>query len=240
MSGGWTPVLKRTDVGLSGGASFLASGKLTVKRGGITLDSALVTADANGDKYLEAGTFVSEVTATGKYGAYDPQTNEVQTLLEGGSGLTSYTLTYSGQTTASIDDDATAAQVQAALEALSNLAPGDVTVSAVGSPDSVAGGLQVTFGGTLADTNVAQITATPTGGTGTVNIATSGSGEGTPTDGRETPSDNTSGYLLESVNLRDGDVVTGLLIEGSVLSARVHPAPDATTKAAVKGRIIFQ
>ena len=39
-----------------------------------------------------------------------------------------FTLTYSGQTTAGISPNATGAQVQTALEALSNLAPGDVLV----------------------------------------------------------------------------------------------------------------
>ena len=134
MSGGFQPSLKRTDVAVGGKASFLASENMTVKRGGITLDSTLVTADGDGNKILEAGTFVTPVTATGKYGIY---------------------------------------------------------------------------------------------ATGAL-------------DGRQTPSDDVSGYLLESVNLKDGDVICGLLIEGSVLSARVTPALDATIRAAVKGRILFQ
>lgn len=134
MSGGFTPSLRRSDVEVSGHAAFLASEHLTVKRAGITLDAATVSADGDGNKILKAGTFVSEITATGKYGAY-----------------------------------------------------GDAE-----------------------------------------------------TDGREAPNDDTSGYLLEGVNLKDGDVITGCLIQGSVLSARVTPEPDATTKAAVKGRILFQ
>lgn len=239
MSGGFTPGLRRTDVSLSGGASFLASENMTVKRGGITLDAALVAADADGNKILDEGTFVSVVTATGKYGPYDPQVNEAVLIKEGGSGLTSYTLTYGAQTTASIDDDATAATVQTALEALSNIAAGDVLVTAIGDTDSVEDGLTIEFTGTLADTDVGAVTATPTGGTGTIEIAVIRVGEGTPTDGREAPGD-TSGYLLEGVNLKDGDVICGLLIGGSVLSARVTPAPDATTKAAIKGRIILQ
>lgn len=134
MSGGFSPSLKRSDVAIGGQASFLASEQMQVKRGGITLDASLVTADGDGNKVIEAGTFVAEVTATGKYGPYD------------------------------------------------------------------SGAL----------------------------------------DGREAPSDDTSGYLLESVNLKDGDVITGLLIRGSVLRARVTPAPDATIEAAVKGRVLFQ
>jgi hypothetical protein len=93
--------------------------------------------------------------------------NEAQTITEGGSGLTSFTLTWDGQTTASIDDDATAADVQAALQALSNMPESYVKVT--GGPLASA-----PFTVTFADgKNVAQMTATPTGGTGTVTIATS-------------------------------------------------------------------
>lgn len=91
--------------------------------------------------------------------------NEVQTATEGGTGLTSFTLTYAGQTTSSITQGASAAAVQAALIALSNLAPGDVVVTGTGP-------YTLTFGGTLAGTDVAQVTSTPTGGTGTMVMAT--------------------------------------------------------------------
>lgn len=61
------------------------------------------------------------------------------------------------------------------------------------------------------------------------------------TDGREEPDTSTSGYLLESVNLDEGDVITGLIIHGSVLSARVTPSPvPAAVAEAVAGRITFQ
>lgn len=71
-----------------------------------------------------------------------------------------FTLTYSGQTTGTIAYNASAATVQTALEALSNLAPGDVTVT--GS----ARDFDVTFGGTLADTDVSLITIAVAGLTG--------------------------------------------------------------------------
>ena len=94
--------------------------------------------------------------------------NEVQTITEGGSGLTSFTLTYSGQTTASIAANASALTVQQRLGALSNLDEGQVTVTG-----SAGGPYTVTFQGA---TDVAQMTATPTGGTGTVTIATATAG----------------------------------------------------------------
>ena len=92
--------------------------------------------------------------------------NEVQTLTIGGAGLTSFTITYAGQTTGAIAEAATAPQIQTALEALSNIGVGDVAVSRNGNV------ITVTFTGALGGTDVAQFTATPTGGTGTVTPAT--------------------------------------------------------------------
>lgn len=135
MSGGFRPSLKRSDVEISGEAHFLASEHYMVKRAGITLDADSVTADADGNKILKRGTFVTPITASGKYGPYD-------------SGAS---------------------------------------------------------------------------------------------DGRETAHPDQSGYLPESVNLRDGDVICGLFIHGSVLEARVTPTPvPAAVKTAVAGRITFQ
>lgn len=100
--------------------------------------------------------------------------NEVQTVTQGGAGLTSFTLTYAGQTTSAIPAASSAATVQAALIALSNIGPTDVVVS---GPTS--GPYVVTWQGTKALTNVAQMTATPTGGTGTVTVATTKAGANT-------------------------------------------------------------
>lgn len=75
-----------------------------------------------------------------------------------------FTLTYSGQTTAAIAYNATAAAVQSALEALSNIAPGDVTVTGGPGPGTP---YDVAFGGAYAGTDVTQMTAAGsfTGGT---------------------------------------------------------------------------
>lgn len=237
MSGGFTPSLRRSDVSLSGKASFLASEQILVKRGGITLDASLVAADENGNKILEEGTFVSEVTATGKYGPYSHAdlTDEVQVITIGGAGLESFTLTLDGETTASIDAEATAATIATELADLAGIGAGNVAVAG-----SVGGPFTVSFIEDLADVDVAAMTATPTGGTGTVTITVETAGGGAISDGRQAPSDDTSGYLLEGVNLKQGDVICGLLISGSVLAARTIPVPDSTIRDAVKGRILFQ
>lgn len=105
-----------------------------------------------------------------------PEVNEVQTVtITGAPTGGTFTLTYSGQTTSGIAYNASAATVQTALEALSNIAPGDVVVTgAAGGPYTV------TFGGLLVETNVAEMTASAaslTGGTTpAVAIATTTAG----------------------------------------------------------------
>jgi phage tail sheath protein FI len=106
--------------------------------------------------------------------------NEIQTLSLGSATAGSITITFAGQTTGPIAYNATAAEVQTALEALSNVNPvlpgdegGDLTVT--GGP--LPGTITLTFGGQYAGTNVPPITATPTGLTGgavSINTATQG------------------------------------------------------------------
>lgn len=92
-------------------------------------------------------------------------TNEVQraTITGTPTGGT-FTLTYGGQTTAAIAYNAAAAAVQTALTALSTVGAGNVVVSGGPGPGTP---YTFTFQGTLAGTDVAQMTATGsfTGGT---------------------------------------------------------------------------
>lgn len=96
--------------------------------------------------------FITNVTPPGG-------TNEVQTIIAATAAYGTYTITYDGQTTSALAYDANAATVQAALIALSNLASGDVVVTGT----SIVTGLTLTFGGTLASADIAEITATLTG-----------------------------------------------------------------------------
>ncbi|MGH3926768.1 MAG: hypothetical protein ACRDTT_28550, partial [Pseudonocardiaceae bacterium] len=90
--------------------------------------------------------------------------SEVQTVTITGSPTGgTYTLTFGGQTTAGIAWNATSAAVRSALEALSNIAPGDVVTA--GGPHPGAD-VAVTFGGAYAGTDVAQMTASAAGLTG--------------------------------------------------------------------------
>jgi hypothetical protein len=102
------------------------------------------------------------------------RTNEVQQIAITGTPTGgTFTLTYSGQTTAPIAYNAAASVVETALEALSNITPGDVTCTGGALPGSP---VTVTFGGLLADEDVAQMTASSAGLTGgttpTVTVTT--------------------------------------------------------------------
>jgi hypothetical protein len=84
------------------------------------------------------------------------------------NGATSFTITYAGQTTASITAGDSAASVKTKLEALSNIAPGDVVVLADGrDEDKNDYDYELRFGGTLGQ-NQTTVTTTGTGGTPTV------------------------------------------------------------------------
>lgn len=91
-------------------------------------------------------------------------TDEVQTVTITGTPTGGdFTLTYSGQTTAAIAYNANAAAVQSALEALSNIAVGDVVCTGGALPGTA---VTVTFRETLGCMNVAQMTADGAGLTG--------------------------------------------------------------------------
>ena len=201
----------------------------------VTLDTSTFTPELHyPDGYFKSGIALGKITASGKYGPYAGTTDEVQTLTVGGSGLESFTITYSGQTTAAIAADATAGDVQAALEALSNIAPGDVKVSG-----SAGGPWSVLFQGALADTNVASVTTTPTGGTGTVTVATvTAGGAAASSDGRET----LVGFLAFAVKAPEStsvDVVGAMFDHCKVVNSKLPVPVDAAGQADVAGRVIF-
>lgn len=93
-----------------------------------------------------------------------PAANEVQTVtINGGPTGGSFTLTFDGSTTAAIAYNATAAAVQAALEGLAVVEPGDITVTGGPLPGTAA---TVTFQGRFAGKDVAEISADGSGLTG--------------------------------------------------------------------------
>ncbi len=115
-----------------------------------------------------AGTLTLTADTAGKYFGVTVSigtgSNEVQVVTLGGTTATggTFTLTYSGQTTGNIAYNASAATVDAALEALSNIGAGDVTVTGTGP-------WTVEFTGALAATNVSLMTIDVSGLTGGAN-----------------------------------------------------------------------
>lgn len=174
-----TPVVEENEAGIA------------VKQVGTGFDSTVAEQDtiADGEDFLLQTHGVAEVAGSFSQGTVlyvnnttgalqsDNVTDEVQALAVDATGGT-FTLTFSGQTTSAIAWDASAATLDAALEALSNIGAGDV---AVAKPS--AGNWTITFGGALADTNVAQMTTNAgslTGGASTAVVTTS-TGGGTTT-----------------------------------------------------------
>jgi hypothetical protein len=116
-----------------------------------------------------AGADVDLMTADGALLTGPSHTISVSTLTQGYAGLNeqqvinignptsgTFTLTFAGQTTAAINYNATAAQVETALEALSNIAPGDVDVTEIANQNGRR--LRVIFKGTYRNTNVPLMT----------------------------------------------------------------------------------
>jgi hypothetical protein len=101
----------------------------------------------------------------------DAGSNEVESITNAGSTSGTFTITYSGQTTGTISRGATAATIQAALRALSNI--GDADVRCYGGPlgtgavyiefRGALGGLDITPV-TLGGTTTSMTVATPTAG----------------------------------------------------------------------------
>ena len=85
----------------------------------------------------------------------DQKTDEFQTVRVNGATGGTFTLTFDGQTTAPIPFNATAAQVQTALEGLSNVDPGDAVVNGNQQPNQTQ---TVSFDGQYAQDDVPQMT----------------------------------------------------------------------------------
>lgn len=213
----------------TGDQSWLGSTHALYNARTVTPDASLFSLAAYPDG-VPSGTPLGLITASGKVGPYTgDSTDEVQTVTEGGSGLTSFTLTFSGQTTTSLAAAATAAQVRAALEALPNIGEGNVAVTG-----SAGGPYTVSFQGDLANQNVAQMTATPTGGSGTVTVATTtAGGADASSDGREV----LAGFLVTD-QPAPGEGGWPMLDHGRIRVDRL-PLPFATTGHNTNGLFVF-
>jgi hypothetical protein len=219
--------------------SWLGSEHGTSSARTITLDTSAFTAGTHyPNGFFPSGLPLGRITATGLYGPYAGRANEVQTATITGSPTGgTFTFTLDGETTAAIAYNATAATVQAALLAMSNLNPGDVTVTG-----SAGGPYTITFAGARKGTDVPALTASAslTGGTTPgVTIATGTAGGSSASDGTET----LAGFLFCSVRapaVNTVDVPAAMLEHAIIVEAKLPIAIDAPGKADVAGRIHFR
>ncbi len=192
-----------------------------------------------GRNVMKSGIPLGVVTASGLYAPYSGPRSEVQTISVTGSPTGgTYTLTFTGQTTAAIPYNATAAQVKTALEALSNINVGDVAVSGGPHPGTA---IVVTFGGQYLSDDVAQITATGslTGGSSpAVSISTTTAGGGaSASDGTEV----LAGFLVSEISFNPGSTkAAGALLWHGEIYAEDCPIPfDPTDVASTAPGVSF-
>lgn len=172
------------------------------------LRAAGVTADTEGPytgrRYMLAGTVLAkredgtyeEYEATGHKDAVD-EVQEIQVKATKGN----FKIAFDGETTGNIKFNASAAEVQAALEALSNVDPGDIVVT--GGPGDATGTTPyvLTFGGQYAGTNVPAVTTDESGleeGTKKATVTTKTAGHP-----EEEGSQEIAGILFETVEFAD-------------------------------------
>jgi len=234
-SGGWRAGLYRDRTKLYPDIPFLAAEKYTVKPSGCTFRKAAST----------------------------PAAAEVQSLASSGASAGTFTLAFEGSTTTPLAFNATAAAVQAALQALPTVGVGGIT--AAGGPANTTA-ITLTFAGTLATRDqpllVLDKTGLTGGGAAVVTETTRGAIAGVSQikkgtfcipdltnvgyykpwvtgDAIDDNANGISGYLMESINVADGDVTEGILIQGVVRKFRVTPSPvPAAITTACAGRII--
>lgn len=223
----------RTEILGAGDQSWLGSAHGTHTCRTVTIDKATLTSGTHyPDGYLRSGQPLGKITVSGKYGPYGGRANEVQTINLGAATAGTITVGVEGETSAAIAFNATAAAVQAVVDALSNVDPGDIVVT--GGP--LPGTLTFTFAKRYAGLNVAQVAVTPTALTGgVVTVATATTGGSAVSDGRE----SFVGFLFTAQHVGAGDVVAPLLDHGRVIEAKLPVAIDEAARAAAAGRIIF-
>ncbi|WP_329492535.1 hypothetical protein OG618_37210 (plasmid) [Kitasatospora sp. NBC_01246] len=190
-----------------------------------------------GYNVLRSGIPLGRLTESGLYAPYTGPSSETQTVtITGGPTGGTFTLTFNGQATAALPYNASAATVRAGLEALNNIAAGDVTVTG-----NAGGPYTVVFAGNFSGDNVAQMTANAAGLTGgttpAVNVTTPiGGGSPGATDGTEV----LAGFLETDLQFAPGQAKAAapLRVHGLVNPAKlpvpfVQPLPGYATASIV-------
>lgn len=220
--------IKRESFGAPEDYSWLGSAHGTNEADPITLNGDAFLATFT-DGIVPGGTVVAKNVGTGLYEPYLGSPSETQVLTRTSTGGT-ITLTFDGETTGTIAASAagfTAAVVEAALEALSNVDPADVTVTG-----SAGGPLTVTFGGRYLGQNVPALVVDNTSATGGTIVQSSGVAGGAA-------GAVAAGHLLTTIDLGGttagtvGNTGAALYWHGEVVEAKLKTGHglDAAAKA---------
>ncbi|WP_329131522.1 hypothetical protein OG552_10420 [Streptomyces sp. NBC_01476] len=184
-----------------------------------------------GRNVMKSGIPLGKITESGLYAPYAGPTSEVQTLTVTGSPTGgTFTITWSGQTTAAIAYNAAASTVQSALEALSNIAVGDVTVTgAAGGPWTLHWAGAQLGDDVAAPTTTSSLTGGSTPGV-TVATTTAG-GAASASDGTEV----LAGFLVDHIFFNPTSTKAGgaLLWYGEVFASELPVPFDPTDVASV-------
>jgi hypothetical protein len=231
----------KTDSLVTADQSWLASAHGTDACDPVTLDVSTFTSGTHyPDGFFKSGIPLAKISSSGLYAPYAASPSEIQTLTVDGTSGT-YKITFDGEQTAAIAFNALAAAVQAALEALPNINPGDVVVT--GGVGAAGGGTPytLTFGGQYLGKNVPAITAQDVdlaGGGDALTVATSTAGGGAGSDG----TDVFVGFLFDAPKapaVNTTDVQGAILRHGKIREAKLPIALDAAGKADAGSRFIF-
>ncbi len=220
--------------------SWLGSRDGTEVTRSITLDtSAFTKATHYPNGYVPSGMLLAKLS-NNMYGPYGGNTSEIQTVTITGTPTGgTFTLTLDGETTAAIAYNAAASAVQTALENLSNVDPGDVTVTGGPGPGTP---YSVTFGGARVGANVPQMTASGsfTGGTSPAVAVTTATGGGAAVAGSGTA----EGFLFNSTPMTEGGADVGAPLHWrGVIKVSNLPANhglDATARTQLASRFRFE
>jgi hypothetical protein len=213
-----------------------ADGRPEYKAGGASIDWNTVTAVtgspvtlpdgttvAVGDKYLRYGTPITQILAPAEV-----QTIDLSPGADPDAGT--WTITYEGRTTTPLAFNETAANVQAALDALDNVSVGAITVTKAGFvytltfDGQIGDAPQVTTTSSLTIAGVAGAIAVATGTPGNPSGGMFGPVDTTATDGRQTMAQGRTYVLNETVVQSEymSDTAGGPFFGGQVYVKRLN------------------
>lgn len=191
---------------------------------------------AGGSGTLGKLTPVTFNTSTNFWQVWGAGTVEISTITSNATPATAgdFTLTVDGNTTAAIAFDATAADIQAALEALPNIAPGDVTAVATTGVDlgDASAVVTLTWGGVFVGLDVA-LTATMGGLTGNAHVLAEATAGVVDAYGTSV----IAGFLWpDEVVLATGEVLGQVMLAGEIHYDDI-PLPSGETEADLKAAL---